>query len=102
MARRMTAAERAARAKLARTRARRALLDGLRAERRAIDLADAHYVDRHQSAPCCSAWRRPRGTRRGRSVVFGGVKFGLRFGIWRYVVDPGTGKYLVAAEGGWV
>lgn len=94
-------ATRATKARRVRTRARRALLDGLRAERRALDLAGAHHFDRHQ-CPLLFGLAQAARDATGRSVEFQGVRFGLRFGIWRYVVDPGTGKYLVAAGGGWL
>lgn len=98
---RLTAADRVARARRVRTRARRALLDGLRAERRSLDLAGAHRFNHHQ-CPLLFGLAQAARDAQGRSVEFAGVRFGLRFGIWRYVVDPGTGKYLVAAEGGWL
>lgn len=39
---------------------------------------------------------------RGNRVYFCGVRFPLRFGIWKYVIDPETGLPLVAASGGWL
>lgn len=37
---------------------------------------------------------------RGRTVRYGGIRFELRFGWWRYVCDPVTDEILTAADGG--
>lgn len=39
---------------------------------------------------------------RGSSVRFGGIRFDLRFGWWKYVCDPVSGEILTAADGGFL
>jgi hypothetical protein len=36
----------------------------------------------------------------GPSCVFRGIRFPLRCGLWKYVVDPLSREFLVATDGG--
>ena len=37
-----------------------------------------------------------------RFVSFRGIRFPLKFGIWKYIIDPETGETLVSVSGGWL
>lgn len=95
---RLNAPARADRERRRRVRTRRALLERLRAESWAI----GHGYFARSAAPTLYDLALAARSARGRFVRFGGVRFPLRFGIWKYVADPETGRTLVGTSGGWL
>jgi hypothetical protein len=78
---------------------RQRLLDTLRRQSKSIGYGwfrPDHAPELHDLALHAAA------VRRGRFVWFGGIRFPMRFGIWKYVCDPETDEILVAASGGWL
>lgn len=76
--------------------AQRRLLDTLRQQKARIQ----YGYFRREAAPelydlglaaAASPWR---------TVRYGGIRFELRFGWWRYVIDPETGETLTGADNG--
>lgn len=79
-------------------RARRYLLKQLREERAQL----VGYRFGKADAPELYALAKEASVANGRFVRYKGVRFPMRFGFWRYVLDPETGECLVAADGGWL
>lgn len=74
----------------------RRLLDTLRLQKSRI----RYGFFRREAAPELFDLGLAAAAARGRTVRFGGVRFELRFGWWKYVIDPETGETLTGADSG--